>query len=418
MKKMRNLVQLSAYAMTVFFVITTFRVSARAARFDVCYFYQQLTERERAVYELLVDASPGEKINLPYAITGQEYLNVKAACYFDYSDFFNLNTRFEKTISGRMITSITVRYSDGLTKEQKQQVLSEERRDDCKATKYETLVMLYNRLRDSVTYGGSSVRGQSAYSALVEGKSVCAGYTHAFQGMCREHGITCLNLFSATSDGDVHAWNVVQLDDGEWYEVDVSQDDVNNSYMRLTTTADMASYHNGNNRLDYGVYAIAYTYGSTLNFNIPVANGTKYQHENLGKKLKKGDVIYINSIEYVITSDGTAIVEKYTGDKKKVKIPESLKTEYGTVLVTGIGKRAFAYDTGITSVTISKNIRTIEKDAFRNCKNLKLIRINSLLVHKIGKNAFRGISSKAVFKYSKSRMQTYKIMISKAGGAA
>ncbi len=74
--------------------------------------------------------------------------------------------------------------------------------------------------------------GQTAYNALVEGKSVCAGYARAFQLVMTELGIPC-SYVSGEAQGQQqfeegawtpHAWNIVEID-GHIYNVDVTWDD-------------------------------------------------------------------------------------------------------------------------------------------------------------------------------------------------
>ena len=62
---------------------------------------------------------------------------------------------------------------------------------------------------------------QSAYSALVQGRSVCAGYARAFQYICQRLGIPA--YYCAGSSGEDHAWNIVKLGDG-FYNVDRKYD--------------------------------------------------------------------------------------------------------------------------------------------------------------------------------------------------
>lgn len=62
-----------------------------------------------------------------------------------------------------------------------------------------------------------------AYSALVPNDGydpVCDGYSKAFKVLCDLLGIPCVLVIS-----DTHMWNLVQMDDGAWYYVDVTWDD-------------------------------------------------------------------------------------------------------------------------------------------------------------------------------------------------
>ena len=89
--------------------------------------------------------------------------------------------------------------------------------DDYSREKY-----VHDTLMQNVVYDASAPLDQSAYSALVNGKSVCAGYARAFQYVCQKLGIP--TYYCAGSSGEDHAWNIVKLSDG-YYNVDVTWDD-------------------------------------------------------------------------------------------------------------------------------------------------------------------------------------------------
>lgn len=67
---------------------------------------------------------------------------------------------------------------------------------------------------------------QSAYSALVMGRTVCAGYARAFQYIMQELDIT--TYYCVGYAGGDHAWNIVGLSDG-YYNVDLTWDDATSS---------------------------------------------------------------------------------------------------------------------------------------------------------------------------------------------
>ena len=60
---------------------------------------------------------------------------------------------------------------------------------------------------------------QTAYSAIILGKSVCAGYAKFYSLLANGAGFDCLSVTSYD-----HAWNVVNLD-GTYYNVDTTWDD-------------------------------------------------------------------------------------------------------------------------------------------------------------------------------------------------
>jgi len=80
---------------------------------------------------------------------------------------------------------------------------------------------------DDNTHG----RGYDAYSCIsaLDGRTgiygpVCAGYSEAFKVLCDRLGIPC-TLVTGDTDGEFHQWNYVQMDDGNWYAVDVTWND-------------------------------------------------------------------------------------------------------------------------------------------------------------------------------------------------
>lgn len=90
--------------------------------------------------------------------------------------------------------------------------------DDLEKEKY-----VHDYIINNVVYDEDSELNQSAYSALVNGSSVCAGYARAFQYIMIEIGIPCYYCTGYANGGD-HAWNLVVVD-GELMNVDVSWDD-------------------------------------------------------------------------------------------------------------------------------------------------------------------------------------------------
>lgn len=66
---------------------------------------------------------------------------------------------------------------------------------------------------------------QTAYSALVEGTTVCAGYCAAFKLLCDAYDIPCVIVRGLDGENSAHVWNYV-LVDGQWYGVDCTWDDM------------------------------------------------------------------------------------------------------------------------------------------------------------------------------------------------
>lgn len=111
------------------------------------------------------------------------------------------------------------------------------------SSRYEKLKSIHDALAGRVTYDydavsyyeknqtvtGSIMQSFTAYGALVNGKAVCQGYAEAFKLLCDKQGIPCIvvvgtGVVSASESGS-HMWNAVKMEDGSWYNVDVTWDD-------------------------------------------------------------------------------------------------------------------------------------------------------------------------------------------------
>ena len=57
---------------------------------------------------------------------------------------------------------------------------------------------------------------------------MCDGYAKAFKLLCDRFGIPCVIVAGRavqSSGSEAHAWNYVQMEDGNWYAVDVTWND-------------------------------------------------------------------------------------------------------------------------------------------------------------------------------------------------
>lgn len=72
----------------------------------------------------------------------------------------------------------------------------------------------------------------SAYSAIIPGdeyEPVCQGYASAFKVLCDELDVPCILLTGSMTSLSTHNWNYVQLENGQWYQVDVTTGDAYNT---------------------------------------------------------------------------------------------------------------------------------------------------------------------------------------------
>lgn len=66
--------------------------------------------------------------------------------------------------------------------------------------------------------------GGSIYGLLIKNESVCNGYAKTFKYLMDMLNIPCTVISGVCNNGELHAWNIVELDDN-YYQVDVTWDD-------------------------------------------------------------------------------------------------------------------------------------------------------------------------------------------------
>ena len=162
----------------------------------------------------------------------------------EVSDFYNGNPYYLSTVSsigavGKQAEAIHVNYQytpEEAAEKRKQDAEEQAAADSAIAScvtdgmsDYEIAKALHDYLAVNNEYdmryysGNIPAISYTAYGALVNRTSVCAGYALAYQHLMEDAGIPCEYVTGMTTNG-YHAWNIIQID-GEWYHVDVTWDD-------------------------------------------------------------------------------------------------------------------------------------------------------------------------------------------------
>lgn len=193
-------------------------------------YYQMLDEKGQHIYrQIYANANAMTEAFIPIEeVTVPEIKNAMMAVYNDHPELFWLNTTFTcKYDNNKVCAELDLDYN--MTKEELDKASPDFYRSAnsiltelANLSPYEKEVMLHNRLIQDIDYDQSADMNQSAYSALVGGKSVCAGYARAYQYLMQRMGIPC--YYCTGYAGQDHAWNIVALEDG-YYNVDVTWDD-------------------------------------------------------------------------------------------------------------------------------------------------------------------------------------------------
>jgi hypothetical protein len=129
---------------------------------------------------------------------------------------------------------------------------------------YEKELAIYDWMVDNIGHGnsttitlpGSSSESYTPHDVLKYKNAVCVGYATTFRLLANMVGLDVHIVHN-----EYHSWDMVQLDDGEWYQLDIYSD------------ADYAKYRHFNMTDEEA--ATSYTWDSS---SLPSANGTKYSY--------------------------------------------------------------------------------------------------------------------------------------------
>ncbi len=95
---------------------------------------------------------------------------------------------------------------------------------------------VHDRLVNMITYDIEAPFNQSAYSALVNQNTVCAGYAKSFQLILQQLGIPTYYVVGE-SESQEHAWNIVYVN-GQYRNVDLTWDDTSGDTYRYFNVSD------------------------------------------------------------------------------------------------------------------------------------------------------------------------------------
>ena len=214
-------------------------------------YYHMLDATGKAIYrQIYANANSLVKEFAPVeAISAKLLENAFTAVVNDHPELFWVNTayKYQYAPTGQ-VASIALSFNRTADNIEEAKQLFEESADnilqgaDEQGTDYEKEVYVHDRLISRISYSKAATMNQSAYSALVGGKTVCAGYARAFQYLMQKLGIPC--YYCTGFAGENHAWNIIKLSDG-YYNVDTTWDDTNpNTYIYFNCSdADYAKDH-------------------------------------------------------------------------------------------------------------------------------------------------------------------------------
>lgn len=197
-------------------------------------YINNLNINENIIYEQIIDQINNyETMIVPNTIINVDQLNNIMNKIFNYHpEYFYLETSYSYKYSNNIILQINLHYNElihdidhhkRIFKDKVNSILknANQLNNDLEKEKY-----IHDYLIEHVSYDENSKVNQSAYSALIYGSSVCAGYSRAFQYLMNELEIP--TYYCSGTSFENHAWNIIYIDD-KYFNVDVTWNDSNNT---------------------------------------------------------------------------------------------------------------------------------------------------------------------------------------------
>ncbi|MBQ4483063.1 MAG: hypothetical protein II966_07520 [Lachnospiraceae bacterium] len=242
--------------------------------FDPLYYpyYEMLDDKSQHLYrQIYANAMElnGSFKSVEKEITRKQLFNAFTAVFYDHPELFWINTSYGAIYrkNGDFLElDMSFNQTAGDIEASKEEfnnitdsIISEAMEE---GSDYDKEKLVHDRLSEMNRYNFGPLN-QSAYSALLLGKTVCAGYSRAFSHIMTSLGIPC--YYCVGYAGEAHGWNIICLED-DFYNVDVTWDDTDDGKVCNydwfnRTDRDYATTHR---RKELSVY-------------LPPCNGEKYK---------------------------------------------------------------------------------------------------------------------------------------------
>ena len=177
---------------------------------------------------------------------------------------------------------------------------------------------------------------------LDTGAGVCESYAKAFQLLLNFCGIE--NIFVSGNAGGPHAWNLVRLDDGEWYWYDLTWDDtpdfmwgISYRYFCVTDDADLSGSDGPwiSGAESFAVSHVPYS-GIDTGIDYTYALPSRSETDFTAADALLRDTFTVSGLTYAISGYGTAQLTS-VGNAAEIIIPETVEYLGATYSVTSVG---------------------------------------------------------------------------------
>ena len=211
-------------------------------------YYTFLNDEEKKLYkQIYANIINLKETFIPIVdMNKDQILKVYQFVTYDNPELFWLSNGFTYKHKDEICKQITLRFNGLQYEYEKNKKLFDDAVDSIVSealnlsSDYEKESFVYNKIIKNTTYDLKSYYNQTAYSALVNHKTVCAGYSKAFQYIMRKLNIVTYFVVGVANKED-HAWNIIKLDDG-YYNIDLTWEEINISDKEYASTHERGEY--------------------------------------------------------------------------------------------------------------------------------------------------------------------------------
>ena len=217
---------------------------------------------------------------------------------------------------------------------------------------------------------------------------VCEAYARTFQLLLNCMGIENI-LVTGESNGDNHAWNLVKMDDGNWYWFDLTLDDtpgwmwgVSYNYFCVNDTQNVNWTDGGETLaeksfLDTHTFSLPSGVGVDFLYGLPARSTTAYDADELLLR----ETFEVDGLQFAVVGHNAVQLIKITIDGDVI-VPENVihnGTRYEVISIGSMNDKGLfinyqVCDT-VSSVALPKTVRFIWDFSFR-CETLENIYVS------------------------------------------
>lgn len=272
-------------------------------QFDIEYYpyYGLLSDNEKKLYKQIY--ANVNAVNTKFVpimdVSVEEVKETFEAVYNDHPELFWVNTSYsyKYTINNRCV-EIDLSYNETADDLEKHKYLFNQAINKIinQANKYnnnyEKEKYVHDYLINSIIYDKNAKMHQSSYSAIVNKRSICAGYSRAFQYIMIQLKIPTYYCVGVSSVN--HAWNIVKLDN-EYYNVDLTWDDTESNRYKYFNQTDK-NFGSTHKRTGLSIYlpdciGSKYSYKSNTLYSNKEITNSNISNNNLKQENKDIDQV-------------------------------------------------------------------------------------------------------------------------------